>query len=87
MNRPAKVPLLFYADGYGFCLSDNKGKHPLCLDGDGARTEDKQLLLDTFNGLSEEVERLRGLLKVVERCLPLPITPDELRQIREATDE
>ncbi len=53
---------LDYVHGYGFCLTDDTGKHALNLDGDGARTEDKQMLLDAFARIVAERVELRSVL-------------------------
>lgn len=49
---------LYYVHGYGFCLTDDTGNHALNLDGDGACTEDKRMLLDAFARLVTERDAL-----------------------------
>ncbi len=51
---------LRYLKGYGFCLTRDGTKRVLNLDGDGSRTDDKVALLDAFQEIVQERDRLLG---------------------------
>ena len=71
-EHPSAVkPYLAYVHGYGWCLYNDK-VNPLKLHDEGEITDDKELLRDTFNGLSKRIatleaenERLREYMRRV----------------------
>lgn len=61
-DKAAQRPRLHYVHGYGFCLTTAEGKkHPLKLDGDGPINDDKRLLRDTFEEMSERIAAISNL--------------------------